>query len=117
MTHLPTTPFADYPFYRNSFGGSMSEADFDRYIARSTGYLDAILRGDVPEEHQNAVKFAACAAADFLLRHERGISSEENGDLRVTYLPAADQPLTPHAALAAIATHFLGDTGLLYLGV
>ncbi len=117
MTDLPNTPYATYAFYQERFGGSMSEADFDRYAGRATVYLATLLRREPKEAHLDALAGGCCAAADYLYQYENSVESAENDGLRVKYLPKAARSLTPEKALAYIAAFFLGDTGLLYLGI
>ena len=61
-------PYADYGYYRNTYGGnSIDEADFPRLATRASLYIDAVTGGasrSATGTDLDAVRMATCALAE-----------------------------------------------------
>ena len=84
--------YADYKFYRETYRGTLSEADFTRLSKRASDYIDArtdyiLKRAGIPDEMSERVQKACCALADTIRGNERGgvKTSEKVGNYSVSY--------------------------------
>lgn len=108
----------DFTYYKNTFGGAMPEADFNRLSRQASAYLDSATFGNAKDEwlDDERVKDACCAIADVLYNQEQGgeVSSESTGSWSRSYVTSGK---TAEQAVSAIVQAYLGNTGLLYGGV
>ncbi len=84
--------YADYKFYRETYRGTLSEADFTRLSERASDYIDGrtdyiLKKAGIPDEMSERVKKACCALADTIRENERGgvKVSEKVGNYSVNY--------------------------------
>lgn len=84
--------YADYEFYRETYRGTLSEADFTRLSERASDYIDGrtdyiLKRAGIPDEMSERVQKACCALADTIRGNERGgvKTSEKVGNYSVSY--------------------------------
>lgn len=114
--------YADFEYYRNTYGGEMAEKDYRRLSRQASAYLDAVCFDRIAKVTDAAitekVKDACCAVADVCLLNEQGggIAAETNDGISVTYVNGADSK-TDEERLYQAALLYLGHTGLLYRGV
>lgn len=113
--------YADYTYYKETYGGTMAEADFKRLSRQASAYLDAVsfdrIREVTEEETLAKVTDACCAVADayFLNENGGGIAAETNDGVSVTYVNGTGSH-TDEERLYQAALLYLGQTGLLYRG-
>lgn len=113
--------YADYTYYKETYGGTMAEADFKRLSRQASAYLDAVsfdrIRKVTEEETLMKAKDACCAVADacFLNENGGGIAAETNDGISVTYVNGTGSQ-TDEERLYQAARLYLGQTGLLYRG-
>lgn len=110
--------YADYPYYRDIYGGSaISEAAFTRLALLAEAQINQMTFGRInPDEPiAEAVKSAVCAVAEELSRQEQGPekASESVGKQSVTYVVSGK---SNEQKCRDIAYPFLAGTGLLYRG-
>lgn len=99
----------DYEYYRQKYGGVMTENEFSRWGECASDVIASALCekriGVGGECGDDAVLRALCSEADYIaaggLESHRGILKEALGDWSVTYGSAAVSLLSP-AALAAL---------------
>lgn len=105
---------ADYTFYVDQYGGTLSEAEFSAFAMRSAHMVDSMIFGRVPNERQtDAVKMAICAAVDAMQKTANGvIQSASNDGYSETYAVTGTAEQTVQNA----AFIFLARTGLLFRG-
>ena len=118
--------YADYNFYINDYGGSLiTEAAFPNVILRASAYLDRVTLGRI-EDESNEVKYAACEMAEQQYQSDQKgtaaeIKSENNDGYSVTFVTEGKDGQTAAEVLERkmfqTAKKWLGNTGLLYLGV
>lgn len=90
--------YVSYDYYSQTFGGTLSEADFNKAEAKAEaviGYLTYI-NGDIFAKEDNRVELAVCAAAETVHFHNTqtsangnqaaGVRSESNDGYSVTYI-------------------------------
>lgn len=87
--------YTDYGFYSQTWGGELTEAEFDSLAVRSQYVLDHITRhrlgvywDSAAEDQKNAVRMAQCALIDQHLAVENSdkqVASESIGSHSVTY--------------------------------
>lgn len=127
--------YATYEFYKDTYGGAVSEEDFPRMVIKASAYLDYYTMGKVKMvSDSESVKVACCALVDKYFEIEfmstaaqknasdvasAGKKSESVGSYSVTYqtadeLKAMEQNLK--AELAEICRIYLAGTNLLYRG-
>lgn len=117
----------DYSYYKDTFHGQLSEADFNRLAVYASAYLDDLTMGRISDtlsaDIQQKIKMAVCAVADAYKVNERGgdIASETNDGISVTYVggtgAAGAIAKSAGSRLYEAAALFLSHTGLLYRGV
>ena len=76
--------YVSYDFYKQTFGGTIPEADFSKVEAKAEaviGYLTYI-NGDIFAKEDNRVKLAVCANGN----QAAGVKSETNDGYSVTYI-------------------------------
>lgn len=126
--------YADYDFYRNSYHGSMSLEDFQKYGLLSQVFIDYITHdrinlGELADSTKEKVKLAMCAAADLYLAYQtmagagdgREIRTENNDGYSVSYVTEGRdgelQEDVLNRRLYAKIRPYLIHSGLLYTGV
>lgn len=114
--------YADYAYYKETYGGTMAEEDFKRLSRQASAYLDYVCFdriARVTEESVMAkVKDACCVVADAYLLNENGggIAAETNDGVSVTYVNGVGTSLSEEQRLYQAALLYLGHTGLMYRG-
>ena len=121
--------YADYEFYVEVYGGrSIPEEDFPSAVRKASAYLDQITFGRIRKPYPDEVKYAVCELAEIQHRFNktagegaREVKSENNDGYSVTYVTEGTDGESPdvvlHRKMYAAAKVWLGNTGLLYLGV
>lgn len=104
----------DYTYYTGTYGGQLSQAQFNAHVNKATMYVDNMIMGRaVPTASLNLVKNAICAVTDESVRTANGVvSSATNDGYSETY--AVTQ--TQSEALYSTASLYLARTGLLFRG-
>lgn len=113
----------DYAFYRDTYHGTLPEADFERLSVFAAAYLDELTLdriGDgsqLDERTRRRAGLALCAVAECRGRMEArdGIAAETNDGISVTYTAAG--AAGAGGPLYAAAAVYLAPAGLLYRGV
>ena len=103
--------YVSYDYYSQTFGGTLSEADFKKAEAKAEaviGYLTYI-NGDIFAKEDNRVMLAVCAAAETIHYHNTqtsangnqaaGVKSESNDGYSVTYVTEAQDGQTAEELL------------------
>lgn len=78
--------YADYDFYKNTFKGTISEADFDRFSERASDYIDSrtdyvLHKSGIPPDMELRIQKCCCALADTIHSCEAGgVKSAESVD-------------------------------------
>lgn len=127
--------YATYEFYKETYGGTVSDGDFTRLGVKATAFLDYYTMGKVKDNSEmEAVKLAFCALVDkyseieaVSLSAQKSVSeaasvgkkSESVGSYSVTYqtsdeFKAMERNLK--SELAEICRMYLAGTNLLYRG-
>ena len=57
--------YADYAYYKDSFGGTLAAEEFNRYARKAERFLNYVIMGEISEVTEQ-VKNAVCAAAEAL---------------------------------------------------
>lgn len=117
--------YADYAYYKDSFGGTLTEEEFNLYARKAERFLNYVIMCEISEVTEQ-VKNAVCAAAEAVAEIRssvanipHGIKSENTDGYSVTYKDCDANELKhkeQNAMLAAIRQELSG-TGLLYQGV
>ncbi|WP_027399849.1 head-tail connector protein [Anaerovorax odorimutans] len=108
-------PYADYTYYKDTYGGNISEADFNSVSRQASAYLNRITFNKVKNAVTDEVKDACCSVADVMFKQREGgeITSESVGSWSRQYKTSGksyDQKLYDAAEM------YLALTGLLYCG-
>lgn len=123
--------YADYTYYTSEYGGTLisSEPLFNKYSKRASAYIDAFTYGRLTSE--NKIKYATlpeccCEIAEYLFviseqKQNGDIKSESIDGYSVTYRQQysdgkSNLTIAENEAYK-ICKLWLGNTGLLYLGV
>ena len=129
--------YADYQFYLNNYGNTISENEFHRLSIRASDFLDYYTRNNSrlhPDMYE--LKMACCALAEQYMIADAwrnnavqasvnasGVKSETVGAHSVSYQTGSELALGAQAALSGaedelvnIAKRYLAHTGLLYRG-
>lgn len=107
---------ADYAYYVRTFGGSLSEDEFNSLIPRAAATVDALTFGrcdNLSGALADKVKSAQCAVVDEMQATSGGVvASASNDGYSETYAVTrtAEQRLKDAAAL------YLSATGLMFCG-
>lgn len=107
-------------FYEQEYGGSkVPTKERARILRQACGTVDALTCRDelLRAEHEQALSFACCAAADALWEIEvRGdVLRETNGDVTIAYRTGGAPSL--YRTVQGAVLPYLNGTGLLYRGV
>lgn len=117
--------YADYAYYKDSFGGDLTAEEFNRYAHKAERFFNYVVMGkisDVTEPVKNAVCAAAEAVAEIresVQNIPQGIKSESTDGYSVTYKDYNAEELAEREkrAMYKAIKQELSDTGLLYQGV
>lgn len=120
------TSYADYTFYTETYGGMMSEADFERYSLSASQYIRTSTHGRSDSYDGEELKYAVCESADVLYglnetENSHGeIKSENTDGYSVTYIVEGKDGETAEGLagrkIGGIIRKWLSTTGLLYAG-
>lgn len=55
--------YADYAYYKDSFGGALTAEEFNRYARKAERFLNYVIMGKISDVTE-PVKNAVCAAAE-----------------------------------------------------
>ena len=117
--------YADYAYYKDSFGGTLAAEEFNRYARKAERFLNYVIMGEISEVTEQ-VKNAVCAAAEAVAEIRegvanipQGIKSESTDGYNVTYKDynADDLADREKRAMFKAIRQELYNTGLLYQGV
>lgn len=117
--------YADYAYYKDSFGGDLTAEEFNRYAHKAERFFNHVVMGkisDVTEPVKNAVCAAAEAVAEIresVQNIPQGIKSESTDGYSVTYKDYNAEELAEREkrAMYKAIKQELSGTGLLYQGV
>lgn len=124
--------YADDAYYTGTYLSgreqSIPSAQFPYYARDATMRIRQRTYGRVPETVPEEVKLCCCELAELTYQAEKAskateggtVASESNGGWSKTYVTAADGKAsaeTLNAKAENVMQKWLGDTGLLYLGV
>ena len=111
--------YADFPYYRDEYKGTMPEEDFNRLSRQASAYIDQVTFGkaaaELPETVQTKIKDACCAVADILMKKEQGgeLTSQTVGPW-TKHFASSGKTMEQQQYDAALL--YLGMTGLMYRG-
>lgn len=121
--------YADYEYYMTEYGGrSIPEEAFQSAMLKASAFLNRITYGRITEPYRDEVRCAACELAEmqhlYEQKHAGGtgeVKSENTDGYAVAYVTEGVDGETQESLLRrkmfAAARVWLGNTGLLYLGV
>lgn len=104
---------SEFAFYREAYGGSLSQEEFARYLRRARAFLSFATKGRSEKEAKTQkVRLALCAVADSLAQAQRTgkIRSEKAGQYSVTYQEGQREPDSYRAAALYL------EDGMLFRG-
>lgn len=112
--------YADFDFYKTTFGGKAGEAEFSDFSTLAGAHVNQITGGRAKTatgEALEAVKMAECAIVDELIAQSHGgvITAESNDGISRSYATAAVR--TKAQRIYSAAEVFLCNTNLLFVGV
>lgn len=107
--------YADYAYYKNTYGGHLDAEAFLRFAPKASMYLEGLTLGQVKAPIPESAKGAMCAVCDFYAEYEgrAGISSESNDGYAVSYAGDSSEAGGAYSA----AEPYLAGAGLLYRGL
>lgn len=115
--------YGDFSFYKDTYNGALTEAEYTRYSARATAEIDRMTSQRAKTatgELLELVKFAECAVIDELSYQSLGgsgdVTSESNDGISRSYATGA-VPKSSRQRIDAAAFPWLSDTNLLFVGV
>ena len=113
--------YADYTFYMNDYGGTLTEAEFSRLSVLATAHINKITNNRAKtaiEIELEAVKMAVCAIVDELDKQEHGgiVTSESNDGISRSYAVGSVIRSSSQRIYAAAEVYLVG-TNLLFAGV
>ena len=117
--------YADYAYYKDSFGGDLTAEEFNRYAHKAERFLNYVVMGKISDVTE-PVKNAVCAAAEAVAEIREGVSiipqgmkSESSDGYSVTYKDYNAEELAEREkrAMYKAIKQELSGTGLLYQGV
>ena len=107
-------PYASYEYYKDSYGGQMSEAEFKTLSRKAFAYINTVTFGRAKTyQGGDEVKEACCAVADELKNQENRITSETVGSWTRQYKV---DDIANSEKLYQTVSMYLACTGLLYAG-
>lgn len=117
--------YADYAYYKDFFGGTLTEEEFNLSARKAERFLKYVIMGEISEVTEQ-VKNAVCAAAEAVAEIRssvanipQGIKSENTDGYSVTYKDYNADELAEREqrAMYNAIKQELSGTGLLYQGV
>jgi hypothetical protein len=124
------TAYVDFTFYEEEYLGSqITEADFPSRALSASAIIDLITydrAAEVIEDNDDAdlvnkVKLAVCTVAEtyqrYYVNEEKEISSESVGGHSVSYITTKEMERTRDKRYVDAAKIYLGNTGLMYMGI
>jgi hypothetical protein len=117
--------YANYAYYKDSFGGTLTEEEFNLYARKAERFLNYVIIGEISEVTEQ-VKNAVCSAAEAVAEIRegvanipQGIKSESTDGYSVTYKDYNADELAEREkrAMYKAIKQELSGTGLLYQGV
>ena len=112
--------YADYAYYKDSFGGTLAAEEFNRYARKAERFLNYVIMGEIPEVTEQ-VKNAVCAAAEAVAEIREGVANipQSTDGYSVTYKDYNADELADRErrAMYKAIKQELSGTGLLYQGV
>lgn len=100
----------DYTYYKEVFGGMLTEREFLKVLPKAKAYLRGATHGRALPEHEN-VRFCLAELCELFSQKERSrISTESVDGFRVTYRRDKGDPAWE------IVRNYLVSDGLLYGG-
>lgn len=120
-------PYADYKFYREQYGGALTEGQFKGVVIPASAHIRRITFGRA-NKGMEEVQYAACACCDLLwadrkAKEEHGgkaVSSESTDGYSVSYMQEQGSGTSEEVLSRKIyqaAALYLEPTGLLDMGV
>lgn len=108
--------FANYTYYRDTFGGELDKQTFKNLAAKSSAYIDKITFGRASEHaDDDRVKRCCCELVDMLSSVSDGVKQSESvGSWSVTY---ANSENTSELSYARAACRVWLPSDWLYRGV
>jgi hypothetical protein len=113
--------YADYTYYYNDYGGTLTEAAFSRLSVLANAHINKITHNRAKTAtgaELEAVKMAMCAVVDELDKQERGgiITSESNDGISRSYAVSSVVRSASQRIYDAAEVYLCG-TNLLFAGV
>lgn len=112
--------YVEYEFYKNTYGGKVSEQEFKHLEVLAANTVDYYTFNRIIGPDDN-VKYAVCELVDYLkeLKDKGGneIESEKVGTYSITYAVANEGTNLVKRKQRDIVRKWLGHTGLMYRGV
>ena len=112
--------YSDFSFYKDTYNGVLTEAEYTRYGVRATAEIDCITSQrskTATGDDLELLKFAECAVIDELGKQADGgiITAESNDGISRSY--AAETVKTSQQRIFAAAFTWLHGSNLLYCGI
>ena len=82
--------YADYAYYKDSFGGDLTAEEFNRYARKAERFLNYVIMGEIPEVTEQ-VKNAVCAAAEAVAEIRGGVANIPQGIKSESTMPMSLQ--------------------------
>lgn len=113
--------YAEYAFYKNDYGGTLTVEVFSRLSKLATAHIDNITNQRAKTAtgtDLEAVKMAMCAVVEELDRQERGgiVTSESNDGISRSYA-VGSVIRSSSQRIYDVAGVYLAGTNLLFAGV
>lgn len=107
-----------YEYYKDTYGGTMGEADFIRLAPKAFAKVKLLTFGRAAHPldiYIDNVKDACCAVADAMLFNEQGggVASVDNDGYRVSFVAGVSKAKTDDARIYDAVLEHLGMTGLM----
>lgn len=114
--------YSDYNFYKNTYMGELSEAEYNRLAPHAGDEIDRLTFGrarTATGSDLQAVQKAECAVVDEMQRLERGgdIMSETNDGISRSFAANGAVVKSHSQCIAAAANKYLYLTNLTFAGV
>lgn len=111
--------YSDYNFYLNEYSGKAGEEIYSRFSRLANAHINRITSNRAKTatgEALEAVKMAECAVIDELDLQDKGgvVTSESNDGISRSFSASAK---TAEQRIYAVASVYLSETGLLFVGV
>ena len=115
--------YADFAYYRDTYSGILTEAEYRRFSVRAAAEINRITSNKAKTatgEDLEAVKMAECAVIDELSYQSFGgsgdVTSESNDGISRSYATGAVSKSSRQRIDAAAFT-WLSNTNLLFVGI